>query len=48
MHHIASPKAEIHLPLFVWANRHRAKPFTRLTSWSIDRNLNVLKVQVRS
>jgi hypothetical protein len=35
------------IALFQWASRRRARPLTQLTSWSIDGNLQVLKVEVR-
>jgi hypothetical protein len=47
MQHIASPKTEIYLPLFAWANRHRVKPFPQITRWQIDGNLRVSRIEVK-
>ncbi len=47
MHRLQQKPTEIYLPLFVWANRHRARPFPKITRWQIDRNLLVTKVEVR-
>jgi hypothetical protein len=46
MQHIASPKTEIHLPLFAWANRHRAKPFPQINRYQVDGNLRVTRFEV--
>jgi hypothetical protein len=46
VHHIAPPKIEIHLPLFAWANRHRAKPFPQIRRWHVDGNLCVTGIEV--
>jgi hypothetical protein len=48
MHSLPRSQSEIHLPLFDWANRHRAKPFPKITSWQIDRNLRVSHIEVRT
>lgn len=48
MQHLALPRIEIHLPLFEWANRHRAKPFPTIMCWQIDRHLTVTRLDVRN
>ena len=40
-------KTKIHLPLFEWANRHRAKPFPQIKRWQIDGNLLVTGIEVK-
>jgi hypothetical protein len=48
MRTITPSQTEIYLPLFQWANRHRAKPFPEIARWQIDRNLRVSNVEVRT
>ena len=44
---IAPSKTLIHLPLFAWTNRHRAKPFPQIRRWHVDGNLCVLGIEVK-
>lgn len=48
MHKLPHPQSEIYLPLFRWANRHHPSRSPKITSWQIDRNLRVLRVEVRT
>jgi hypothetical protein len=43
---IAPTKTEIYLPLFAWANRHRAKPFPQIKRYQVDGNLRVTRFEV--
>ena len=47
MRTIAPPKSEIYLPLFAWANRHRAKPVFQITRYQVDGNLCVSGIEVK-